>query len=117
MHTSPSGTGLRNIVYPVRVAYIDIVNDWTDNGILKGLGIPGYADSQPSDYNYIMLAFWFCGAEPLDMALYWQKFDKHTNLTQSRFGLGSTTQEIQKNIRKKYNDAGIKILVSAFGAT
>jgi len=100
------------------VAYIDVVNDWTDNGILKGLGIPGYADSQPSDYNYVMLAFWFCdGNKALDMALYWQKFSEHTNLTQSRFGLGSSTQAIQKVLKKKFNDAGIKILVSAFGAT
>ena len=72
---SGSTNNLRNIVYPARVAYIDTVNNWTDIGILRGLGIPGYADSKPSDYNYIMLAFWFCdGNKALDMALYWQKF-------------------------------------------
>ena len=32
-------------------------------------------------------------------------------------GLGKTNSEIQKNIRKKYNDGGVKILISAFGAT
>ena len=30
---------------------------------------------------------------------------------------GNTTAEIQKNLRKRYNDAGVKIMVSAFGAT
>lgn len=30
---------------------------------------------------------------------------------------GTTKDEIQKNIKKKYNDAGIKLLVSAFGST
>lgn len=30
---------------------------------------------------------------------------------------GNTKSEVQKALKKKYNDAGVKILVSAFGAT
>jgi hypothetical protein len=30
---------------------------------------------------------------------------------------GSSKDEIQKNLKQKYNDAGVKILVSAFGST
>jgi hypothetical protein len=31
--------------------------------------------------------------------------------------LGSDTQEIQKKLKKAFNDAGKRILISAFGAT
>jgi len=59
-----------------------------------------------------MLAFWFCGTNPMDAALVW------TNLNQYGLStLGSTNRAIQKAVRKKYNDAGIKVIVSAFGAT
>lgn len=30
---------------------------------------------------------------------------------------GSTKEEIQKNLKEKYNKAGIKILISAFGSS
>ena len=61
-----------------------------------------------------MLAFWFCGTAPMDAAQIWVNFKTSGMDT---LGLGSTNSDIQKTIRKKYNDAGIKILVSAFGAT
>jgi hypothetical protein len=49
----------------------------------------------------------------MDAALVW------TNLGQYGLpsSLGSDTASIQKAVRKIYNDNGIKILVSAFGAT
>ena len=31
-------------------------------------------------------------------------------------GLGSNTDEIQKKLKQLYNDAGIKIMISAFGS-
>ena len=76
--------------------------------------MPGYAQSNTPDYNYIMLAFWFCGTSPMDAAQVWTNFGSYGMLN---LGLGATTQEVQKASRKKYNDAGIRILVSAFGAT
>ncbi len=30
---------------------------------------------------------------------------------------GTTKEQVQLNLKKKYNDAGVKILISAFGAT
>lgn len=30
---------------------------------------------------------------------------------------GKTKEQIQKNLKKKYNEGGVKILISAFGAT
>ena len=30
---------------------------------------------------------------------------------------GKTKQEIQQNLKKRYNDAGVKIMISAFGST
>lgn len=30
---------------------------------------------------------------------------------------GSSNDEVQKNLKKMYNDNGVKIMVSAFGAT
>ena len=48
----------------------------------------------------------------MDAALVWKNIVQY-----GVSGYGSTSAEIQKNLRKKYNDAGSKILVSAFGAT
>jgi len=61
-----------------------------------------------------MLAFWFCGTNPMDAAQVWTNFNQYG---MNNLGFGSTTKEVQAAIRKKYNDAGIRILVSAFGAT
>jgi len=103
---------LRQLDYPLRVGYINKVTSWWGDGILKGLDVPGYSDAKESDYNYLMLGFWSCAGAPLDIALLWHKIGDY-GIT----GLGSTTSEIQAAIRKKYHDNGIKILVSAFGAT
>ena len=107
-----SGTGLRKLDYPLRVGYVNKVTSWWGDGILKGLGVPGYADSLASDYNIIMLAFWFCGGAPMDVALLWQNIGDY-----GVGGLGANSKEIQAAIRKKFNDNGIKVIISAFGAT
>ncbi len=79
---------------------------------MKGMGLPGFA--QNTIYNYIALAFWGYAAGPQDMVLIWSDpmrfFGGATQF-------GSSNDEVQKNLKKKYNDAGIKIMVSAFGAT
>ena len=36
-------SNLRTLSYPLKVAYIDKLLSWSNEGILKGLGIPGYA--------------------------------------------------------------------------
>lgn len=45
------------------------------------------------------------------MALVWAQASKYFSW------LGTNTTEIQLQLKKKFNDAGKKILVSAFGAT
>jgi hypothetical protein len=110
--STPPGTGLRKLDYPLRVGYVNKVTSWWGDGILKGLGVPGYAASQPSDYNIIMLAFWFCGGAPMDVALLWQNIGDY-----GISGLGANSKEIQAAVRKKFNDNGIKVIISAFGAT
>ena len=98
--------------YPVRFTYINTIDSWASQSIiLAGLGVPGYA--KPHIYNYIAFAFWsFSG--PLDMAKVWGDPVKYIGASAD---LGSTKDQIQKSIKKKYNDAGIGVFVSAFGAT
>jgi len=91
------------------VGYVDKLLSWSTEGILKGIALPGYATE---DYNYIMLAFWSCVGPPMDIAYLW------TNIGDYYLsGLGSTTAEVQKNLRAKYHQHGIRIIISAFGAT
>lgn len=75
------------------------------------MAVPGYA--QDTEYNYIALTFWGCNSL-MDMVKVWN--DPITYLG-SGTGLGSNTDEIQKELKQLYNDAGIKIMISAFGAT
>jgi hypothetical protein len=96
--------------YPVRFTYINSINSWnSQNDILAGMGIPGYA--QAHSYNYIALAFW-SHVGLLDMAKVW---DDPVKYIKPHPDLGSTKDQMQKAMKKKYNDAGISILVSAFG--
>ena len=82
---SPSaGTGLRALNYPLKVAYIDKITTWWGEGVLKDLAVPGYATE---DYNYIMLAFWSCAGEPMDIALLWKNVGDY-GIT----GFGGNTQ-------------------------
>lgn len=96
--------------YPIRVAYVDRSTSWYGDSIAKALGVPGYAP--PHDYNYIYLAFWSCAGSPKDMAMIWA--NAYTYFAQGN-SFGNDTQTIQKSLKKLYNDAGIKIMVSAFG--
>jgi chitinase len=74
--------------------------------------VPG--EAPPHDYNYVLLAFWSCNNNPADMAGIWA--DAYQYFGQGN-KFGNNTADIQKALKKKYNDAGVKILVSAFGAT
>lgn len=101
-----------SINYPVRFAYVNIIKDWSSaQGIAKSIGLPGYAPSH--NYNYICLTFWTAQFGPLDAALLW-------NNSLSYFGsatFGTTSAAIRANIRQIFNSNGIKLMVSAFGAT
>ena len=76
------------------------------------MGVPTYAAETP--YNYIALTFWGCGNEHMDMVKVWSDPIFYLG---SGTGLGSNTDQIQKALKKKYNDGGVKIFISTFGGT
>lgn len=99
--------------YPVRLAYVDRMNQWwPPEAIATGIGVPGYA--KPSIYNFIALAFWSYSSGALDIVNIWSDPMRYFGGA-SRFG--NSNDEVQKNLKKLYNDGGVKILISAFGAT
>ena len=103
----------KKIQYPVRFAYIDKINQWwPPEKIAAGIGVPGYATQ--TIYNYIAFAFWSYGSGALDIVNIWSDPVKYFG---DSSGFGTTKDEIQKTLKKKYNDAGVKVFISAFGAT
>lgn len=74
--------------------------------------MPGYAPEHI--YNYIALAFWTCQNGPLDLTLIWKDPLYYMGADNP---FGSTNGDIQKKLKKIYNDNGVKIMISAFGAT
>jgi hypothetical protein len=109
--TNPSSGSTQNytVPYPIYFTYIDTVPAWWGDALLAGLGVPGSATS--SYYNYFAFAFWTYSAGPVDIALVWAKASTYMSW------LGSSTSAIQVILKNKYNQAGKKIMVSAFGAT
>ena len=94
------------------MGYIDKISQWwPPEAIAKGIGVPGYADQ--TIYNYIALAFWSTNG-PLDIVNIWANPLFYFGAENP---FGSTNDQIQKTLKKKYNDGGVKILISAFGAT
>lgn len=103
----------RKINYPVRFSYVDkISNWWPPDKIAADLGAPGYAGYHL--YNFIAFSFWTYQHGPVDIALLWDDPMKY-------FGndnpFGTSKDQVQKTIKQKYNNEGIKIMISAFGAT
>lgn len=99
--------------YPVRFVYINFINVWWPaTSIAAALGVPGYAAKH--SYNYIALAFWSYQNGPIDIANIWVK-PTYFMGTDSVFG--STDAAIRANLKKAYNNGGVRILVSAFGST
>lgn len=101
----------QEVNYPVRFTYINKLPTkwWPPELLATGMLVPGFGPK--TSYNYIAFAFW--GSQgPTDIALAWSK---PLTYFQSNSQFGTTKQEIQKNIKKRYTDAGIKLLVSAYG--
>jgi hypothetical protein len=95
------------------LAYINFINVWWPvSSIAAGLAVPGYATKH--NYNYIVFAFWTYKSGPVDIANVWFKPTYYFS-TDSAFGSNDDT--IRSNLKKLYNNAGISILVSAFGST
>ena len=99
------------IQYPIKFAYVNKVLDWSSpEGLAKSIGVPGYSDHS---YNYIALTFWTCNRGPLDAAILWQNAAHHFGTTK----FGDTDDKIRRNLKERYKEKGIKLMVSAFGAT
>lgn len=102
----------QKINYPIRFIYVDFLNGWWPaTTIAAGMGVPGYAP--PHTYNYIALAFWTYNGG-VDIAKIWSNPTMFMG-TDSTFG--STDNTIRTSLKAAYNNNGIKVLVSAFGAT
>jgi hypothetical protein len=111
--TQPNTIKLNNFEYPIRAVYINKINHWwPPQSTVLDLAVP--SEGKKNLYNFIILAFWSYNAGPLDAVSIWADPVKY-------FGgsslFGSTKDQIQKNLKAKYNNNGMKILVSAFGAT
>jgi hypothetical protein len=98
---------------PIKLTYIDrFAQWWPPSAIAQGLAVPGYTTTT-LPFNYIALAFWTYAGGPVDAALVWSNLIYYMGA--GVFGDNNT--EIQTNLKQKYADAGIKLIVSAFGAT
>jgi hypothetical protein len=97
----------------VRFTYINKINNWwPPEKIAAELGVPEHCSYHL--YNYIALAFWTYQNGPVDIALIWSDPMKYFG---SPNPFGGSKEEVQRNLKAKYNKNGIKILISAFGAT
>lgn len=104
-----------SVAYPIKLTYIDrFTSWWPPAAIAEGLAVPGYTQGGVTlPFNYIALAFWTYGGGAVDAATVWSN-----PLYYIGAGVfGDTTQDIQTTLKAKYTAAGVKLLVSAFGAT
>lgn len=98
---------------PIKFAYINRLTSWYGaQSVPKALAVPGFTDT-PLPYNYIALTFWTYPNTPLDAAGMWANIA--ANMGPNPYG--TTNREIQAALKKNFTRAGVKLLVSAFGAT
>lgn len=103
----------QQITYPIRFTYVNKINNWwPPEKIAEGLGVPEFAKYHI--YNFIALSFWTFQHGPVDMVTLWSDPVKYFG-ADSKFG--TTKDQIQKHLKQKYNSNGIKLMISAFGAT
>ncbi len=101
-----------SITYPIRFGYINRINDWSSaDGLARSMGVPGYSNHI---YNYIGFTFFTCGQGALDVAKLWQNPSLYFGTTSI---FGANDNEIRSNLKNRYAQAGIKVMISAFGAT
>jgi chitinase len=99
-------------VAPRAVIYLDAINSWwPPTAIAAAMGVPGYAHN--TSFNIINLSFWL-NSGSADAALLWANVYTYVS---SDNPWGSSNQAVQQAWVQRYHSAGIKIMVSAFGAT
>jgi hypothetical protein len=93
------------------MTYVDILTTWsTPQLIAAGMGVPTF--TKINIYNYVAFTYWLttgCAS----VGLVWSNPILFFG-TWSQFG--STNDQIQKSLKQLYNNAGIKVLISAFGS-
>ena len=108
----PDVQGIPTFDYPIKFGYINSLSSWSSaTAIATSLGVPGYSTH---NFNFIALTFWTCINGPLDTAILWNNPVQYMGAT-TEFGM--TNEEIRANLKAKYHSKGIKLVVSAFGAT
>ena len=87
-----------------------ITSWWPETNIAKSIGLPGYANTE---YNYFSFGTWSCTNGLGSMSTVFAR-------PLSTFGgnfLGKTDEAIRDELKKKYQSAGVKVILSAFGDT
>ena len=102
------------IDYPIKFAYINLIDWGSADAIVSSLGVPDHSSSH--SFNYIALTFLLCGRVELaaDTALLWKNPIAYMGPTAK---YGSTNDDIRTYLKGKYASKNIKLMVSAFGAT
>lgn len=98
---------------PIKFIYIDVPTSWFGElTIPPALGVPGFANPD-HPYNYVCLSFWTYPSTPVDSAGVWANISSKMGAN----AYGTTTQEIQATLKKNFTNAGVKLMISAFGST
>ena len=98
---------------PIRFIYINGITDYYGATLVPtALGVPGFTAGNV--YNYVAHTFWTYPNTPLSASGIWSDIATHMK---GVFPYGNTTPDIQATLKKNFTNAGVKLLVSAFGAT
>lgn len=98
---------------PIRFIYINGITDYFGVDLVPtALGVPGFTAGNV--YNYVAHTFWTYPNTPLSASSIWSNLLDHFR-NDTRYG--STLADAQKTMKSYFTNAGVKLLVSAFGAT
>lgn len=114
----PAGKGKKSSSAPVKLIYINRLTSWWGaQTVPAALGVPGFTTT-PLPYNYIVHTFWTysqggsgSGQDAVGM---WANLKGNMNDPNP---YGTTNDAIQKVLKQNFTNAGVKLLVSAFGST
>lgn len=110
---TPSPIPAIDATAPKFVTYINQISSWwPPTSIVKDIGLPGYASK--TAYNILNLAFWLKNGGAVDVGAIWADPLKYFSVDNP---WGKSIQQIQQSLIKIYHSQGIKVLISAFGAT
>lgn len=98
---------------PIRFIYINGITDYYGADLVPtALGVPGFTAGNV--YNYVAHTFWTYPNTPLSASSIWSDIYTHMK---GVYPYGNSIAEIQATLKQNFTNAGVKLLVSAFGAT